>query len=260
MIVMNNMTIEQLQARHSTRNFRPLPIPGSLVESLKAELTMINSHEAGLQFKLVTGNSEPLKGFSKSYGFFRNANNFIVAIVDVSFPDAIERAGYFAEQIVLKATDIGLATCFVGGTYSKTSIPVPLRAGQEVLFLILVGQEDIIEKPRPLARIAMKIAHRNDKKWEDFFVERKDWTLKAALERFPFLKKGLQALACAPSSLNKQPFRIWIGQKEEQDIVRIGIPDISDKQFIDLGIAKCNFVAANGGYFDWGNGAAYYQE
>lgn len=254
------MTLEEIQARHSTRNFRPVPLSKTLVDRLKAELTMINSHEAGLKFSLFVNNSEPIKNFNKSYGFFRNASNFIVAVVDNSFPDATERAGFFAEEIVLKATGMGLATCFVGGTYSKDNVPVVLRAGEEILFLILVGQEDIIDKPPILARVAMKIAHRNDKKWQQFYVERNGLTLEEALKKFSFLEKGLKALACAPSSLNKQPFKVWVGEKDDCKVLRIGIPAINEKQLIDLGIAKCNFSIACGGYFDWGNGACFHKE
>ncbi len=254
------MTLEEIQSRHSVRNFRPLPLPASLVEKIKAEITMINTHEAGISFKLILNNSDPLKNFNKSYGMFRNPSNYIVAIIDNSFPDAIERAGFFAEEIVLKATNIGLATCFVGGTFSKSGIPVPLRAGQEILFIILIGQEEIIDKPRPLARLTKAIVKRNARKWESFYVERNGWTLEKALKNFQFLKEGLEALACAPSSLNRQPFRVWVSKKDEESVIRIGIPDIKEKQLIDLGIAKCNFALVCHGYFDWGNGAAFHKE
>lgn len=248
-------TLEELRERHSVRNYRPVPIPREKAEKLKAEIQMVNTHEAGLHFRLVIDDDAPFKAFDKSYGMFRNARHYIAAIVDKGVPDVVERAGFFAQQIVMKAVTLGLGTCYVGGTYSGGNVNVPLRAGQEVLFLILTGVPDTIDKPRPMARLAMAFAHRKDGGPESFYIERQGETLEKAIKDFPVLKAGLEALVCAPSSLNKRPVRVWIGTNEDSPVIRIGIPDIHDRQYIDLGIAKFNFTEATGGFFDWGNGA-----
>ncbi|MCM1152866.1 MAG: nitroreductase family protein [Muribaculum sp.] len=258
---MSNMKLEEIQERHSVRSFREIPLKRSDVDTLKAELTMINTHESGLIFRLFTDNTDPFGHFNKSYGFFRNARNYIAVIIDRNYTDVIERAGYCAEQVVLKATSMGIGSCFVGGTYDRNSIDTPIRAGQEILFIIVIGYPDTIEAERPLARLAMKIAHRKKMDYESFYVEREGWPVEKALKEFKWLKDGLMAVACAPSSLNKRPVRIWVGQTtENKPIVRIGIPEIKERQYIDLGIAKCNFSEVVEGYFDWGNGACFHHD
>ncbi|MCM1377012.1 MAG: hypothetical protein NC097_06090 [Clostridium sp.] len=251
------MTLQEIQQRHSVRSFRELPLSAQHVRTLKADLTMINTHEAGLEYHLITDNSSAIAKFNKSYGFFRNARNYIAVVCDNNYSDVKERAGFFAEQIVLQATVMGIATCFVGGTFSRDNIDIPLRAGQEIPFIILMGYKDTIEPPRPLARFAMKLAHIKSMSPENFYVERKGWPLQKALKTFPYLMDGLKAVAAAPSSMNKRPVRLWIGTKDEQPVVRIGIPEIKPTQLIDLGIAKCNFAEVADGVWDWGNGAAF---
>lgn len=253
------MTLEQIRQRHSVRSFSPRHIPEDIVNTLKAELTMVNTHEAGLHLTLHLEDNAPMATWNRSYGFFRNAINYIAVTVDHQYPDVEERAGFFAEEIVLKAVGLGLGTCFIGGTYRSSAIPVPLRAGQEVLFLIAVGLPDVADRQRPLARLTVGFAHLKKMDWQDFYIVRGEWTLAKAQKEFPYLKKGLQAVACAPSSLNKRPVRVWIGHTpDDRPVVRIGIPSISPRQFIDLGIAKYNFAeVAGNGYWDWGNGAAY---
>lgn len=252
------MTLKDIQARHSVRVFRKIPLSAEIVNKLKAELTMVNTHEAGISLTLQLDHPEALSHFNKSYGVFRNARNFIVAVVESSFSDSVERAGYFAEQVVLKATELGLGTCFVSGTFSRDAIDIPLRAGQQILFIVLVGYPDSLDKPRPLARLLVNATHLKKMTPADFYVERKGYTLEKALKKFPYLKEGLEAIAAAPSAMNKRPARVWVGEKEDSEVLRIGIPEISDPQFIDLGIAKCNFAEVCDGVWDWGNGAAFY--
>lgn len=237
-----------------------MPLSKEHVAAIKAELTMIETHEPGISLRLVLNSPDTVAAFNKSYGFFRNAANYIVAIADKDYSDTVERAGYFAEQTVLAVTELSLGTCFVGGTFSRDKIDTPLRVGQEILFIVLIGYPDHIEPPRPLARMAMKIAHMKKMSPEDFFITRGKYDLPTACKMFPFLKTGLEAIAAAPSSLNKRPVRVWIGTKDDREVVRIGIPEITTRQYIDLGIAKCNFAKACDGYWDWGNGAAFYPD
>ena len=68
---------------------------------------MINTHQQGLKFQLITNDPDPLAGFSKSYGVFTNARNYMAAVVDTATPGVLERAGYYAEQVVIKSCEPG---------------------------------------------------------------------------------------------------------------------------------------------------------
>lgn len=254
------MIPQVILARKSVRAYSPKRVEEKLLNTLRAAATMINTHEAGLYFTVVDNDPIPFQQFDRSYGMFRNARNYIAVAVDTSFPNTLERAGFFAEEIVLKAVSLGLGTCFVGGTYSSDEVAFNLKASQRLLFLVLFGYPAEGTKSPLMARIAMGISHRKTMRPEDYWIVRNNLTYTEARSDFPYLEAGMQGLAAAPSSLNKRPVRVWVGESEGERVIRLGIPGIKEKQEIDLGIAKYNFALAAGGSFLWGNGAHFIKD
>lgn len=247
------LPISLISKRHSVRSFLPDPLAADALRELQAEITMIVSHESGMHFRLVTDDSSPFDGFSASYGFFRNARNYMAAVIDPSFPDTWERAGYFAELIAIKAVELGIGSCFVGGSFNASKVSVPMRAGQTLPFLLLLGYPDE-QHTTFMGRIAKKIIHRNDLHWQSLYIGTPP--LQDALIEHPELETALKALACAPSSLNKRPVRIQLLDGS----ITASVDNPTDKQLIDLGIAKYNIAAALGREFEWGNNSPLFPE
>lgn len=243
--------LQLLEKRHSVRSFTDKPVEPSVINKLKAAVTMVNTHEQGLKFQVITNDPEPLKGFSKSYGMFINPRNYIAAVVDTGTPDVYERAGYFAEQIVIKAVEAGLSTCFVGGTYDSKTVKAQLRAGEKILFLILFGYEG--EKSRPIASLMAKLVHRKKMAPEDFFTPASD--ISQGLEIFPDLMTGLKAVACAPSALNRRKTRLFLRTINGKECICAKVDNPDSGLLIDLGIAKFNFNYATSTMCEWGNEA-----
>ena len=228
-------------------------IPETLRQKLLAEATMVNSHESGLNFRIVFDSDSPFRGFARSYGMFKGVRNYLAPVVDPTFPDAIERAGYFAEQFVMACVELGLGTCFVSGTFSRDNVDVLTEVYEMVPFVVPFGFAG--GKPSIVARITASAAHRKRMDARDFF-EGTDEEYASALQEFPWLQTGLEAVACAPSAMNKRPVRISVKEIEGARRVTASVPDMKT-QAIDLGIAKFNFQAAVGGVWDWGNGAPF---
>lgn len=245
------MTLSLLESRHSVRDYTLQPVPQEMVRSLQADLTMTCTHEAGLFFQMRTQDSDPFKGFLRSYGMFRNPSNYVACVIDPSFPDTIERAGYFGEQFVMKAVSLGLGTCFVGGTYSADHVNVPLRAGQRILMLILFGVP--AESKRTVAGAITKM-FKGNRKAPRWFFDGTDEEYSEALKTFPWLETGLTGVACAPSWMNGRPVRFSI---KDSSVIATVDPKV-EHNLIDLGIAKYNFAAAVGhGDWEWGNNARF---
>lgn len=243
--------LQLLQARYSVRAYSEEPIPHALLNKLKATVTMINSHQHGLKFRIVTDDPEPMKSFSRSYGSFTNPRNYMAAVVDTAVDDVYERAGYFAEQFVIKAVELGLGTCFVGGTFNENKVKAPLRAGEKILFIVLFGFP--LGKEKLLARLTVKFAHRKTMNAVDFFEP-----VSEALEAmtiFPNLKDGLEGVACAPSSLNKRPVRVNVKGRGKDAVPCAFVKEATPSKLIDLGIAKFNYNFATSTECLWGNGA-----
>ncbi len=256
------ITPEFLRLRRSVRNFTDKPLDAESVKTLKAEITMINTHEAGMYFELVTDDASPFEGFKASYGMFRGVRNYIAVVAETSYPDALERAGYFAEHIVMKAVSLGMGTCFVGGTFAADRAKVNLRAGRKLLFLIALGYA-ADRSQTLLSGMAMKFAHRHDRPYQDFYVPAEGYSLEKASSQLPWLVNGLKGVACAPSSLNKQPVRIrpklqGAPGSAGRLTVTASVEDEGGNNLIDLGISKYNFAKAAGGVWEWGNRASFY--
>lgn len=270
-----NYTLEQLQQRHSVRSYSESPLSKRDVDLLNAEITAVNTAEAGMKFQLITDDSDPFAGVSKSYGFFRNPRNYIACVADTSFANWRERVGFCAQQIVMAATCAGIATCFVGGTFDRKSVKARIRVGEELPFIILCGYPSE-KKDTLITRMAMKMAHRKKIDWREFYDTSADLCLDEALKIMPHLKAGLLAAACAPSSLNKRParFRVecWVDspdsafgaysvdEKAPQPIYKIQalVDESNPKNLSDLGIAMFNFCAAFPGSWEWGNPAEFF--
>ena len=248
----NNMDpLQLLRQRRSIRSYRQESLTSIIQQQLISEATMINTHVAGLKFQLFFNNSDPFTGFFKSYGSFENPSNYMVAVVDEGFDNIWEKSGYYAEQFVIKAVELGLGTCFVGGTYDPSSVNVYLRAGEKILFVVLFGYP--AEKIRWQERLVLRFLHRKKWNYSDFFEPKTD--LEDSEKNFPELKNGLYGIACAPSALNKRPARIYIKEIESRKRICCRVDDSNKKNLIDLGIAKYNFNFATSTYCDWGNGS-----
>ncbi len=242
--------LDLLQSRHSVRAYTDEPVPVALINKLKAVVTMINTHQHGLKFRIVTDDPDPMKAFSRSYGSFTNPRNYMVAVVDTAVENVYERAGYFAEQFVIKAVEYGLGTCFVGGTFNADKVKAPLRAGEKVVFIVLFGIP--LGKEKFLAKLTVKFAHRKTMNPIDFFEPSGE--AAQAMTILPDLKLGLEGVACAPSSLNKRPVRIFLKGEGENAVPCARVKEETQTNLIDLGIAKFNYNYATSTECAWGNG------
>lgn len=258
---MTESPIELLRKRHSVRNYTTAPLGERVVNALRAEITMTNTHEAGLKFQLFFNEGSPFAGLTKSYGFFKGVSNYLAAVVDPAFPDAEERAGFFAEQFVMKCVSLGLGTCFVSGTYSRDDVRCQMRAGEKLLFLVAFGIPSE-EKAPVVSRLMAGFIHRKQKSPRDFFSGDES-VYKEALGLYPWLNDALEAVALAPSAVNRQPVRISLQKNSDgsspQLIAFVENPD--ESTLIDLGIAKYNFNAIHPeGIWEWGNRSPFIPE
>lgn len=260
------VTLEELQARHSVRNYTDKPLTENQIRTLKAEITLVNTHNPGVDFTLVTEDGSPFEGAMRSYGNFKGVRNYIVAVGDESYADVDERAGYFGMQLLMTAFQLGLSTCFASGTYSQKDVNVNLHAGQKILFVIAIGYGAEKEQTA-ISKISSAFMHRKKMSSQDFYLQTQDWPYAKALEAFPWLEQGLAAVACAPSGYNKRPVRISVKKLSGdhrfggRDVaICASVPELTEMTAFDLGIAKFSFGAVVPGVWEWGNGAIFFPE
>lgn len=227
------MTIlEAIQNRHSIRRYKDTPLSEEVVRALQQKINEVNA-EGNLNIQLVT--NEP-KGFNSilNYGTFSGVRNYFV-VAGKKAEDLDERVGYYGEQLVLLAQQLGLNTCWAGLTYQKVAGTYSLNDGEKIVCYIAVGYG--AEEGRNLKRKSVQ-------------------ELSNASDLTPkWFAQGVEAAQVAPTAVNQQKFYFeYLGRKgNDKPIVR------ATKKFslmgytqLDLGIAKLHFeIGAGKENFEW---------
>ncbi|MCP5101811.1 MAG: nitroreductase, partial [bacterium] len=127
---------EVIKSRSSWRGYLAKSIEGEvkqrLDEFLAGNRTGLFGGEA--RFLLVAGSeadSNVLRGLG-TYGFIKGARAFIVGAVKQS-EKSLEDYGYLMEKTVLFATDLGLGTCWLGGSFNKSNFSRKISAAADEL-------------------------------------------------------------------------------------------------------------------------------
>ena len=239
------MTIQEaINVRTSRRKYLEEQLDVGHVEQLQ-ELIATYNQVGGFRIELVLNNGAAFKGFTRSYGMLDGVSHYLGFIAHDEDPHADEKIGYYGELLVLHATMLGLGTCWVGGTFSKSKTPFTLATGERLACLITVGKVEV--EPSTREKFIYKLTHRKTKDAGEMFVAdgaAPDWFLE-----------GMEAVKKAPSAMNKQPVMFAYQNNQVTASVKS-----TTKYLIafDLGIAKLHFeLASGGGVWEWGSGGAF---
>lgn len=218
--------LEAIQARHSVRRYKDTPLPADVIETLLQKISEVNA-EGCLHIQLVTDEPKAFKSIL-CYGTFSGVSNYFV-VAGKKAEDLDERAGYYGEQLVLLAQQLGLNTCWAVLTYQKVADTYALDEGEKIVCYIALGYGETQGTERKHKAIR-EISNASDltPKW---------------------FNKGVEAAQLAPTAVNQQKFFIeYVGIKEgNRQKVRI------KKRFsmmgytqLDLGIVKQHFEIGAG--------------
>jgi len=180
-----------------------------------------------------------------TYGVIRGARSFLAGAVrqDVH---AEEDFGFVLEWAILRATSLGLGTCWLGGTLRRGEFGVAMRLepGEFVPAVTPVGYA---QTRRGLLDAATRWAagSKNRKPWSDLFFRGTFGAPLAEADAGAY-STVLEMVRWAPSASNRQPWRIVMdpgGQSFHLFLQRTagyGYPGV-DLQRLDMGIAMCHF-------------------
>lgn len=233
--------LKAIDERKSRRKYLQTKIDVNKLQELYNLIEICNK-EGNLSIKIIEDGSEAFKGFRKSYGMFNGVKTLIVLSGKKDDENLEEKIGYYGEKIVLKATEMELGTCWVGGSFDRTSSVFKIKEDNKLICVITVGN---VEEVSFKEKVIYKMVHHSTKPLEKFYE---------ADESVPgWFTKGIEAVQKAPSALNKQPVKF----KYENGIVTASVDDSQEYRLIDLGIAKCHFEIAAEGRFKIGNGGEF---
>ena len=122
----SSLTLEQvIRKRTSCRTYDLVPIEAGKKRELVQFMQNTGSGPFGnsSRFTLISSTASErnsLRGLG-TYGFIRDAGGFIIGAVDNEARHNLEDFGYLMEKVILRATAMGLGTCWLGGTFTKSS-------------------------------------------------------------------------------------------------------------------------------------------
>lgn len=214
------MTIlEAIKARHSVRAYTKRPIDGAVLEALQQEIERVNE-QSGLRIRLVLNEPKAFSSLLAHYGKFENADNYL-ALFGKDDETLYPLCGYWGEHLVLTAQTLGLNTCWVAGSYKKSTVKTLGDGGEKLAAVISIGY-------------AASEGHAHRSKTYEQVTE----THGPVPQWF---RDGVEAALLAPTAINQQRFKI---------VLRDGNASIAAQRGpyarIDLGIVQYHFEAASG--------------
>jgi nitroreductase len=233
---------ELIRTRRSCRTFDSKTPDGAVLLRLKDYLKQ-TTENAGIKARFVLLSAAGTDGKLGTYGFISGAVTFIAGIVNRDEKDAA-RFGYLFEKIVLFATDLGLSTCWLGGTFKREDFKrqLTLSANEHLAIISPVGYPK--DKPRALETAMRAMIGANSRKpWRELFFN-KDGRTPLEEKSAGEYAVPLEMVRLAPSASNKQPWRvIWEGSRLNFCLCRTkGYGSMGfDMQKNDIGIAMCHF-------------------
>jgi nitroreductase len=243
-----------IQKRFSCRTYKKTPVEKGVREKLSDLSSSLEPGPFGYRprFKVTTATESDREALRRlgTYGFIKDAMGFIIGAINEPNSE-LEDFGYLMEKLILHTTDLGLGTCWLGGTYTKSSFSRKISAKEDELVPAVTSIGYAAEHPRMVERLARRPS-RGDRRlpWRKLFFNH---SFNHPLSRDDLEKYAvpLEMVRLGPSASNKQPWRIL---KDEnafhfylqrtpgyQESFVMKMVTVADLQRIDMGIAMCHF-------------------
>jgi hypothetical protein len=253
-LLFNAPIIETIRRRFSCRKYAERPIDPAKQQGLQTFIEALPPGPFGARprFGLAAASEDDrlsLRGLG-TYGFIRGATGFILGAVEPG-RKYLEDYGYLMESIILHATRLNLGTCWLGGTFTKSSFAhrIDLKTGETMPAVTALGEFILPDQPR-MGLVSSTAGADRRLPWESLFFDAQTGT---SLERADAgaYAMPLSMVRIGPSASNKQPWRVvkdgerWHFYLQRtpgyrRDLVKI-LLDLCDLQRVDMGIALCHF-------------------
>ena len=229
-----------IDIRRSRRQFDPSrPIEPDILNNLRTFCQEFKPFPHARAELVSESPDKVFKGAIGTYGKIKNAQAFIAFIGDMSSPNAQEEVGYTGEGIILEATSLQLATCWVGGFFKSDVVKslIKISKNEKILAVTPIGyakktlttEEKIMmgfgwnKQRKPLSNLATGLR----------MVDWPEW-----------MKVSLEAARLAPSAVNRQPWGFHVEPEMITVLVRTMGAEFTISKRLDCGIAMLHIDVA----------------
>lgn len=241
---------EIIRKRYSCRSYSDKVIEDSDLQIFKEAVHAPHCGPFGNtpRFVLISMAALPHHDWKKlgTYGVIKNAHLFLAGMVSPA-PMATCDYGYCKEKLILKATELGLGTCWLGGTFAISAFGQASEMRRNEL-LPTISPVGLPAKHRSLTERVMRSVAGSDRRlpWSSLFFDG-NVTTPLTPEKAGSYGEALENVRLAPSASNKQPWRIVYQQDQNIFLFYLSrtfgyrhLRNVS-LQEIDMGIALCHF-------------------
>jgi len=250
--------IESIKIRRSCRTYSPRAIePGKIAQLSRFLAENVETPFGNTpRFHLLDFNEVERGELKKltTYGVIQGAGRFIVREVE-KYHGAMEDYGYAMERNILQATSLGLGTCILGGTFSRSGFAGKIGLSENKVLPAIspvgypAGQKSMVDR---MFRFIAASGKR--KPWRELFYLDNFDSIDPDDPDLSRYRTPLECVRLAPSASNRQPWRVIRG-KESKGLFHFYLKrtpgyeklfkDIN-LQNVDLGIALCHFELSAG--------------
>lgn len=243
-----------ISQRYSCRSYQAAPIAIGTQQRLQQIMEPIRTGPLGapLRFKLLAATESDrraLRGLG-TYGFIRGATGFIAGAVGPGEKN-LEDFGYQMEALILAATDLGLGTCWLGGSFTQSSFArqIEIAVGEIVPAVTATGYA---VQHSPYSRLVrQQVGADRRLPWSQLFFAERFGDALSPDDAGPYAQP-LEMVRLAPSASNKQPWRLvkegdaWHFYLQRtpnygRGSLIFNLLRLADLQRVDMGIALCHF-------------------
>jgi nitroreductase len=253
-MIFNNSASQLIRQRHSCRTYQKRPLNRTDLNSMTNFSLNWKSGPLGNPVRYLfpaasADDSQILRGLG-TYGFIKDPPAFIVAAIR-DRPGSLEDFGYLLELLILKAADLEIGSCWLGGTFTRSRFAqlMQLEADETIPAVVSVGYPH--DHQAFMDRVSRVYAG-SDRRlpWNQLFFDN-FWDVPLTKENAGEYLEPLILLRLSPSASNKQPWRILRSDNQWHFYLRRtpNYPSplfgfllrLADLQRVDIGIAMAHF-------------------
>ncbi len=206
--------IEAIKARHAVRNYLDKPIEADKIAKLKSKIDECNQ-KGNLHLQFIEDAGKTFNRLlNKAMGL--GSAPSVIACVGREDDTLEERIGYYGEQIVLLAQNLGLNTCWAG-TFNAKNLPAEINDGEKAVIVIAIGYGANEGKQHKSKSVEQVIMGKGEKPY--------------------WFNYGVEMALLAPTAINQQKFEIGLNADGTVFFTDKGGPYSK----VDLGIVKYHF-------------------
>ena len=243
-----------IQRRFSCRTYLPTPIPAETLQRLQNFIENLPATPFGTtaRFCLAAASEQDnaaLKNFG-TYGFIHGATGYVIGAASES-EKYLEDFGWQLEVILLFATHLGLGSCWLGGTFTRSTFAQTISLREDEIIPAVAAIGGIPDEKKARTGLIRQFAQgANRHAWEKLFFSEK-FGIPLPREQAGDFATPLDMLRWAPSASNKQPWRVvrigddWHFYLQRTPGYRKGMfqkmLEVEDLQRVDMGIGMSHF-------------------